>query len=68
MVRSCLLCECANDLGRDVEEEDGPNERKRQDENDKWISGMQGISTSTHQKTTNSRRTLGVQENRLCKV
>ena len=33
-----LFCECADDFCRDVQEEDGRNERQREHEDDEWVS------------------------------
>jgi hypothetical protein len=41
-----LLCEGSNDLGGDVEEENGGDERKGQDNDDEWVAGG-SVSMST---------------------
>lgn len=40
-----LLGERANDLRRDVEEEDGGDEGEREDEHDEWVSTMSNEGT-----------------------
>jgi hypothetical protein len=37
-----LFCECADDLGGDVEEEDGGNERERQNEDNERVAANHG--------------------------
>jgi len=37
-----LFREAPDDLGRDVQEEDGGNEREREDENNEWVNPEAG--------------------------